>query len=147
MALSRLREGKCKEMLVLSRLIALGLDVYPAAVDDQGIDCVLRVPGGGDPEYWDVQIKGYTGYQRVVGVARKSVEEKSGNYLLLLAFVHRERRDEVFFLTKDQILSLKDAAFGRGRDGGWGDIAFNRPQREAFSGQTIEKLSAFLQRG
>jgi hypothetical protein len=144
MALSRLREGKYKELLVLSRLIAVGLDVYPSAVDDQGIDCVLRVAIGGEARYWDIQIKGYRGYARVVGVDRKAVERKPEDYLLLLAFLHQNRADEVFFLTKRQVLALKDDAFGRGKDGGWGDIAFNRPQRERFSSQTIDSLPAFL---
>ena len=142
--LSRLQQGKYKELRVISELLELGLDVYPAAVDDQGIDCVVRVPHGDQVAYYDVQIKGYRGYNRVVGVYRKALEQQSPNYLLVLAFFHETKPDEVFFLTRDQVLQLKDRAFGKGSNGGWGDLLFNKPERQEFAGQTIERLPEFL---
>jgi hypothetical protein len=135
------REGKWKELRVISDLLKSGLDVYPAAVDDQGIDCVIRTENGGRVTYYDVQIKGYRGYNRVIGVSRRTVEQQTGAYLLVLAFFHpHPKRDEVFFLTRRQVLDLKDRDFGPGGDGKWGDLLFNKQDRESFARQMIEHL-------
>jgi len=140
------REGKWKELRVISELLRFGLDVYPAAVDDQGIDCVIRTEHGGRPVYYDVQIKGYRGYNRVIGVNRARVEQQAGKYLLIIAFFHdRPKADEMFFLTRRQVLDLKDRDFPGGKDEGWGDLLFNRPDREQFAEQTIDKLKDFLE--
>jgi len=143
---SRLREGKYKELRVISELIALGFDVYPAAVDDQGIDCVLRVKRGPCPEYYDVQIKGYKGYNRVVGVTRDDVQKQQDKYLLILAFFHRDGKDEIFFLTREQVLQMKDHALSTGADKGkgWGDLPFNKEERSRFANQKIQHLRRFL---
>jgi len=79
-----------------------------------------------------------------VGVDRSSVTGKPENYLLILAFLHQERPDEIFFVTRAQVLDLKDRAFGPGGDGAWGDLVFNRPEREEFSKQMIGHLPSFL---
>jgi len=138
------REGRWKELRVISELLRFGLDVYPAAVDDQGIDCVIRTEHGGPPAYYDVQIKGYRGYNRVIGVDRARVEQQAGKYLLIIAFFHdRAKPDEIFFLTQPQVLRLKDN-LPPGKDR-WGDVAFNKPDRDEFAEQTIDKLKDFLE--
>jgi hypothetical protein len=46
--------GKRQEYSVVAELLKLGFDVYMTLVDDQGIDCVVRLDAN---HYADVQIK------------------------------------------------------------------------------------------
>lgn len=49
--------GKRQEYIAVAELLRRGLDVYMTLVDDQQIDCVVRVDGDEEPVYIDVQIK------------------------------------------------------------------------------------------
>lgn len=46
--------GKRQEYVAIAELLKRGYDVYLTLVDDQGIDCVVRI---GPDKYFDVQIK------------------------------------------------------------------------------------------
>jgi len=46
--------GKRQEYVVVAELLKRGFDVYMTLVDDQGIDCILRI---NDKTYIDIQIK------------------------------------------------------------------------------------------
>jgi len=46
--------GKRQEYTVIAELLRRGFDVYTTLVDDQGIDCVIRL---NEKKYIDVQIK------------------------------------------------------------------------------------------
>jgi hypothetical protein len=46
--------GKRQEFKAIVKLLELGFDVYTTLVDDQGIDCVLRINAN---RYLDIQIK------------------------------------------------------------------------------------------
>ena len=49
--------GKRQEYIAVAELLRRGHDVYLTLVDDQQIDCVLRLESDGEPEYLDIQIK------------------------------------------------------------------------------------------
>ena len=49
--------GKRQEYIAVAELLRRGHDVYMTLVDDQQIDCVLRLESDGEPEYLDIQIK------------------------------------------------------------------------------------------
>ena len=48
--------GKRQEYIAVAKLLQKGFDVYMTLVDDQQIDCVVRLPGE-MPQYVDIQIK------------------------------------------------------------------------------------------
>jgi hypothetical protein len=49
--------GKRMEFVVIAELLRRGYDVYQTLVDDQGIDCVVRLEKDSAPGYLDIQIK------------------------------------------------------------------------------------------
>ena len=49
--------GKRQEYIAVAELLRRGFDVYMTLVDDQQIDCVVRIEVDGHPVYIDVQIK------------------------------------------------------------------------------------------
>jgi len=49
--------GKRQEFIAISELLKRGLDVYQTLVDDQQIDCVVRLNNKNKLKYFDVQIK------------------------------------------------------------------------------------------
>lgn len=49
--------GKRQEYVAVAELLKRGYDVYMTLVDDQQIDCVVRLERSGSPEYLDIQIK------------------------------------------------------------------------------------------
>lgn len=48
--------GKRQEFVAIAELLRRGLDVYLTLVDDQGIDCIVRLDRD-PPTYLDIQIK------------------------------------------------------------------------------------------
>jgi hypothetical protein len=52
--LSRLKLGKYVEYLVCAKLVAYHLDVYLPALDDHGVDMIVRK---GDGRHYDIQVK------------------------------------------------------------------------------------------
>jgi len=49
--------GKRQEYIAIAELLKRGFDVYMTLVDDQGIDCVIRIEEGRELRYLDIQIK------------------------------------------------------------------------------------------
>jgi len=49
--------GKRQEFIAIAELLRRGFDVYLTLVDDQQIDCVVRMEVDGEPVYLDIQIK------------------------------------------------------------------------------------------
>jgi hypothetical protein len=49
--------GKRQEFVIMGELLRRGLDVYMTLVDDQQIDCIIRMDIGPAPHYLDIQIK------------------------------------------------------------------------------------------
>lgn len=49
--------GKRQEYVVIAELLRRGFDVYQTLVDDQGIDCIIRLEQGDQVQYLDIQIK------------------------------------------------------------------------------------------
>ena len=49
--------GKRQEFRAIADLLGRGYDVYQTLVDDQQIDCIIRLSGSSGPKYVDIQIK------------------------------------------------------------------------------------------
>jgi hypothetical protein len=49
--------GKRQEFVAVAELLKRGFDIYMTLVDDQQIDCIIRLEHGGELKYLDVQIK------------------------------------------------------------------------------------------
>ncbi len=81
--------GKRQEYSVIAELLKRGFDVYMTLVDDQGIDCVLRVD---DKKYLDVQIKA------------KSKEAKQWNFFAAMSFDVRDNFYFIFYTEKNNNL-------------------------------------------
>jgi hypothetical protein len=72
--------GKRLEYFVIAELLRRKFDVYVALVDDQGIDCIVRLD---DARYVDVQIKA------------RSEKAKQWNLFAAMSF---EARDNLYFI-------------------------------------------------
>lgn len=78
--------GKRQEYSVISELLKRGLDVYATLVDDQGIDCVIRV---NNKRYLDIQIKA------------RSKGAKNWSFFPQLYFKSRDNFYFIFYTEKD----------------------------------------------
>ena len=132
----RMRSGKSSELIVAGELIRHGVDVYMPCVDDQAIDLLLRADGPDAVRYYDVQVKSVKGYNRIVGV--RHLDKQQGSYILIIHYRHDNRPDEFFYLMHDQIGQhlLEDTD--------WGDLIFNKPEREQYAEQTLAHLAERL---
>jgi hypothetical protein len=81
--------GKRQEYSVIAELLKRGFDVYMTLVDDQGIDCVLRLD---DKKYLDVQIKA------------RSKEAKQWNFFAAMSFDVRNNFYFIFYTEKNNNL-------------------------------------------
>ena len=133
------RGGKSSELIVAGELLRQGLDVYTPYVDDQAIDLVLRAESQGEIRYYDLQVKSVKGYNRIIGL--RDISRKSSRYILIVHYRHEDRADEFFYLTKEQI----EQHMLPGSE--WGDLVFNKPEREQYQAQTLAHLATCIQEG
>ncbi|MBN1325741.1 hypothetical protein JW977_02055 [Candidatus Falkowbacteria bacterium] len=81
--------GKRQEYSVVAELLKRGFDVYMTLVDDQGIDCVIRLS---DKKYIDVQIKA------------RSKTAKHGNFFAAMTVNPRNNFFWIFYTEYDNNL-------------------------------------------
>src|SRR5262245_11654046 len=75
--------GKRQEYVAVAELLKRGFDVYMTLVDDQQIDCIVRIPGS-PPSYIDLQIKARSKSAKYAGTfAALEIREPRQNFLFL----------------------------------------------------------------
>ena len=79
--------GKRQEYRVIAKLLELNFDVYMTLVDDQGIDCVVRL---GPDKYLDIQIKA------------RSKDAKNWSTFAAMKVEARENYYFIFYIEKEQ---------------------------------------------
>lgn len=82
--------GKRQEFKAIAKLLELGFDVYSTLVDDQGIDCVMRL---NCKRYLDIQIKARS---KICGL-------KNRGYFPLLT-IKEETADNYFFIFYSEMI-------------------------------------------
>lgn len=76
--------GKRQEYIAVAELLRRGFDVYMTLVDDQQIDCVVRVEVNSHPVYIDVQIKARSADARQAGTfAALTVRDPRPNFMFV----------------------------------------------------------------
>jgi len=88
--------GRRQEYSVIAELLKRDFDVYMTLVDDQGIDCVIRL---NDERYLDIQIKA------------RSKEAKQWNFFAAMSFDVRDNFYFIFYTEKNNnfwVISSKD---------------------------------------
>lgn len=78
--------GRRQEYSVIAELLKRNFDVYMTLVDDQGIDCVIRL---NDKRYLDIQIKA------------RSKEAKQWNFFAAMSFDVRDNFYFIFYTEKN----------------------------------------------
>ncbi len=78
--------GRRQEYSVIAELLKRGFDVYMTLVDDQGIDCVIRL---NDKKYLDIQIKA------------RSRDAKQWNLFAAMSFHDRDNFYFIFYTEKN----------------------------------------------
>ena len=81
--------GKRREYIVVAQLLRRGFDVYMTLVDDQGIDCVVRLD---ELRYVDIQIKA------------RSKTAKQWNFFAAMDFDPRPNLFFIFYLERTDTL-------------------------------------------
>jgi hypothetical protein len=124
--------GKRQEYLVVAELLKRGFDVYMTLVDDQGIDCIIRL---NSKRYLDIQIKA------------RSKETKQWNKFPLLSFEPKDNHYFIFYTEKNNtfwVIPSKDVT-GLGiknKSGKYvGKITLNLPKTE--TGKKAEKFEKY----
>ena len=90
--------GKRQEFIVIAELLRRNFDVYLTLVDDQGIDCVIRLDAS---RYIDIQIKA------------RSRTAKYWNLFAAMDFVPRDNYFFIFYLERNDttwIIPSEDVA-------------------------------------
>lgn len=78
--------GKRQEFVAFGELLKRGFDVYMTLVDDQQIDCVIRLPKKPKPVYLDIQIKARSSQANIVSAGQFS------------ALVIKDPRENFFYI-------------------------------------------------
>ena len=129
--ISKIRVGKGYEHSVFGLLINNDFDVYFPAVDDQGIDGLIRVKKENKIKYYDIQIKGGADWSRI----RCKTDKIHKNMVL---FLYSSKTNELFWLLYDDVLKLFPSTGSE-----WGDVFINKSIRnKLFNSKhsSLEKL-------
>jgi hypothetical protein len=135
---TRAHGGKASELIVAGELTRRGLDVYMPCLDIRGVDLVVRTEHKGRGEFYEIQVKSVGSYTRIVGIHKDRVRAKSANFILILHYRLEDKDDEFYFLTKEQVLELLPPKTE------WGDLIFNKAERERFRRQDLTALATKL---
>ena len=96
--------GKRQEFKTIAKLIEKGFDVYSTIIDDQGIDCIIRISS---KRYLDIQLKARSidkcmlkdrGY-----FPQLSIVEPRDNYFFIL---YSEQADSYWVLPSNDIVNM-----------------------------------------
>ena len=137
-----MRAGKISELEVATVCIKEGLSVFLPLVDDEAVDMVVRITGG---RHYDVQVKSCAGHNRIIGVPWQFIlDDAADNYILVVAYRFSNKQSEFDYLTVDDLrddLSLRLAG-----EAPWGDLVFNKAQRDKYSDRSLDSLAVDPQR-
>jgi len=123
-----MRNGRSSELVVCSKLILLGLDIYVPLVDDQGIDFIICIKTNRHIKCYPVQVKSVENHNSIVGVKKNKIA------VLIIHYRNTNNKDEFYYFTNEQIdLFYKDTK--------WNDFSLNNKGRYDFKHQTLEDLS------
>lgn len=138
----RKRLGKISELEVATACIKEGLSVLLPLVDDEAVDLVVRLSGG---RHFDIQVKSCAGYNRIIGVPWQFIlDDAADNYMLVVAYRFPNRPSEFYYLTVEDLRSDLSLRLQPGVTS-WGDLIFNRPQRERYRDRGLDALASYLQ--
>jgi hypothetical protein len=124
--------GKRQEYIIIAELLRQGFDVYMTLVDDQGIDCIIRLD---ESRYIDVQIKA------------RSDEAKCGTRFAGLNIEPRPNYFFIFYTQKNDTiwvipsLDLIDMAYRNPGGANVGKYTINLPDQT--KGQKSEKFEKY----
>lgn len=109
--------GKRQEYIVIAELLKRGFDVYMTLVDDQGIDCVVRLDS---EHYIDIQIKARSkDAKNWCGFAAMSFEPRANLY-----FIFYTEKNDTMWIVPSAELSLLCRSNASGKNVGKRSIAF-----------------------
>lgn len=95
--------GKRQEYIAVAELLKRHFDVYMTLVDDQQIDCVVRIPGS-PPSYIDLQVKARSKSAKHAGVfSALEIREPRENFLFLF---YSEPCDTYWVMPSLDVVSL-----------------------------------------
>lgn len=130
--------GKRQEYSVIAQLLRRGFDVYMTLVDDQGIDCVIRLD---EHRYLDIQIKA------------RSTTAKYWNFFAAMSFKPRqnlyfifytERNDSYWIMPSQEVaqLGVKNKS---GKNAGKISLALPKSAQGSKVGRFAKYLNTFEQ--
>ena len=132
-----LKLGKRGELLVTAELLKSELEVYLPLVDI-GTDLIVRHEKNGDVQFYELQIKSFQAYGRIVGVKRKWINSVTNCYLVVHYRHLGKKPDEYFVLNRDQMLARSPEPRPGKPD--LHDIIINKSDREELVGQDLKWL-------
>jgi hypothetical protein len=99
----RTRKGKVCELLVISKLLDKGLEVYTPTIDT-GIDCIVKSKT--NHSYFELQIKGTKYNVSIRGGRKVQAHAKNSNYFLVFVSDRKHtthHAKDIFFLDSNDI--------------------------------------------
>jgi hypothetical protein len=133
-SMERLSIGKRNEFSVWAELLKNGIDVYPALVDDKGIDGLVGVNG----KSFEVQIKSGSSWNNPRGISF----EICSKHLQRIFIIYNYTEKKFIYLTGQQIIREKE----------WKDtirwelsqLRWNKKMLEKYSSHNLDGLIKFL---
>ena len=124
--------GKRQEYSVIAELLKRGFDVYMTLVDDQGIDCIVRLD---ERRYLDIQIKA------------RSKDAQEGNRFAAMSFEPRSNFYFIFYTETNNTywtipsIELESLCSKNKKGKNVGKMTFSLPQIK--QGENADKLEKY----
>lgn len=136
-----MRGGKISELEVATACIKEDLSVFLPLVDDEYVDMVVRLSGG---RHYDIQVKSCAGHNRIIGLPWQFIlDDAADNYILVVAYRFASKPSEFYYLTVNDLRSDLSLRTEPGITS-WGDLIFNKTQRDRYKHRGLDVLARFL---
>ena len=131
---NKLQIGKRSEYEVWALLLKGGLDVFPAIVDDKGIDGIVGYNG----KYCEIQIKSGANWKNQRGLKYEIIKKHKDRIFIIFNY----EEEQLLFFTGEQILN--EPEFKKTIRWDISQLKLNNKMREKYKNQRKEDLIKFI---
>jgi hypothetical protein len=134
------RIGVGTEKKILGEFLEHGVLPYEPAVDDEGIDAIIRYENENRINYYEIQIKGLKDYnawwKALKSIRKRILSPKNRNFILILVY---RSTNEIYCFTQDMLrkhLQEKGVLYKEEKE----DFPFTKEDRERYKDYNLKWL-------
>ncbi|HCC36309.1 MAG TPA: hypothetical protein DEQ14_01095 [Treponema sp.] len=139
----KLKKGQLAEYYAEMQLILYGFETYKSAIDDRGIDLIIRNSHG---VFFEIQVKSITAYENIF-IKRNKFDTKNDRlYLLAVQFVEDEKDPEMYIIPSTRWTNHDNIFYDSGLENNEPQFGLRLTNKENCDSLQEYKLENYIER-